>query len=613
MAIAAGCGDSNKSAETPHPKTIEELQRAVRSILTREHVPGAGIALVDKDHIIWAGGVGKADLAANKDVTADTTFRVGSISKSFVALALLKLQEDGRIDLNAKLADLAPEIPVHSPWEATNPVRIVNLLEHTAGFDDMHPSGAYNVIDKPDIPLLDVLQKFSSPFNVRWPPGTKFSYSNPGYGAAGYLIEKINRQPFDEYIRNVILMPLGMLNSDFRLTNLNQPLLAQGYDGDSPKPVPYVSIYLRPAGDLKSSPAEMAHFVQMLLNRGKLGDVEIVRPESIDRMEYPQTTIAARAGLKNGYGLANYTDLDGPVVAHGHNGGINGFLSQYGYMPEQGFGFVVLINSSNSPQALRDISKLVRNYLQDDQPAPKQPPANLPAGELAKFAGYYEKTNPRDQMFAFLDSLLESRKVFVSGDTLFEKGWFGKAKALVPVASNQFRLEDQPVAGRIFFADESGKLVLAGLQFYGIQTDSVWPTVRLCLVLGALVVMATSILFALVWIPRKLLRRMTGVRHISARYVPLLAELSLVGAFLILNEAPDWLLGTYNIITVGIWLLTWAFALLSVWGLWLSLRSFKLDVNLAVRIHSLLVSVACCGIAGYLAYWHIIGLRLWAP
>jgi len=614
IAIFSGCGGAPIGpAETPHPKTIEELQHAVQSILTREHVPGAGIALVDKDHIVWSGGVGKADLAANKEVTADTTFRVGSISKSFVALALLKMQEDGRIDLNAKLADLASEIPVHNPWEATNPVRVVNLLEHTAGFDDMHPSGAYNVIDKPDIALLDVLQKFSSPFNVRWAPGTKFSYSNPGYGAAGYLIEKINHQPFEEYIRSVILVPLGMINSDFRLTNLNQPLLAQGHDGDSPKPVPYVSIYLRPAGDLKSSPAEMAHFVQMLLNRGKLGDVEIARPESIDRMEYPQTTLAARAGLKNGYGLANYTDLDGPVAAHGHNGGIDGFLSQYGYMPEQGFGFVVLINSSNSPRALRDISKLVRNYLQDDQPAPKQPPVNLSAGELAKFTGYYEKTNPRDQMFAFLDCLLAGRKVFAVGGALFEKEWFGKAKALVPVASNQFRLEDQAEANGIFLTDESGKPMFASFQFYGIQTDPIWPAVRLCLVLGALVVMATSIPFALVWIPRKLLRKMKGVGHLSLRYVPLLAVLSLLAAFLILNEAPDWLLGTYNIITVGIWMFTWAFLGLSVWALWLSLRSFKLVVNSGVRIHSLLVSIACCGIAGYLAYWHIIGLHLWAP
>jgi CubicO group peptidase (beta-lactamase class C family) len=613
IAILAGCAGSNRPAEMPHPKTIEELQHAVQSILTREHVPGAGIALVDKDHVIWAGGVGKADLAAGKDVSADTMFRAGSISKSFVALALLKMQEEGRIDLNTKLADLAGEIPVHNPWEATNPVRVVNLLEHTAGFDDMHFSGAYNVIDKPDIALLDVLQKFSSPFNVRWAPGNRFSYSNPGYGAAGYLIEKINHQPFDEYIRATILIPLGMINSDFRLTNLNQPVLARGYEGDSPKPVPYVSIYLRPAGDLKSSPAEMARFVQMMLNRGKLGDAEIVRPESIDRMEHPQTTLAARAGLKDGYGLGNYADLDGPVVAHGHNGGIDGFLSQYGYMPTQGFGFVVLLNSSSSSRALRDISRLVRNYLQNDQPAPKQVPVNLSADELAKFAGYYEQTNPRHDMFAFLDYLLAGRKVFVSGGTLFEKGWFDQAKTLVPVGSNQFRLEDQPEASRIFFTDQNGKSELAGFQFEGVQTSPLWPTARLWLVLIGLIVMATSIPFALAWVPLKLMGKMKGVPHLSLRYVSLLAVLSLLAAFLILNNAPSWWLGTYNIITVGIWLFTWAFVVLSLWGLWLSLRSFKLEVKPALRIHSLLVSIACCGIAGYLAYWHIIGVRLWAP
>src|SRR5713226_8320194 len=180
-----------KKEELPHPRTLEELQAAMRQVLDKEHVPGAGVALISNGELLWCGGLGKANLAANRDITCDTEFRVGSISKTFVALALLKLEEEGKINLQARLQDVAPEVRVNNRWEATNPVRVVNLLEHTAGFDDMEFSEVYNLHDRYDFPLLEVFQRFREPQNVRWPPGMWMSYSNPGYGVAGYLIEKV--------------------------------------------------------------------------------------------------------------------------------------------------------------------------------------------------------------------------------------------------------------------------------------------------------------------------------------------------------------------------------------------------------------------------------------
>ena len=599
-------------AESGPPPGMLGLLQEIQGVLMHEHVPGVGIALVAKDRIIWTGGVGKADVAANRDVTSDTFFRVGSISKGFVALALLKLQEEGKIDLNAKLAILAPEIPAQNPWEATHPIRIADLLEHTAGFDDMHPSGTYNVLDPPDIKLIDVLQKFPAPLESRWPPGTRMAYSNPDYGIAGYLVEKTANEPYELYIRENILLPLGMLGSDFRLTNLNRPGLAKGYKGSGGKPVPYVAIYLRPAGDFKSSPAEFAHFIQMMLNRGKLGDAQIVRPESIDRMEYPQTTLAARAGLKDGYGLANYVNLSGVVATHGHDGGIDGFVSTYAYSPAQGLGYAAFLNSSGSVKAVRDIAKLLQDYLLAGQTIPAPPSGRAPA-DLEKFAGYYARANPRDQQFAFLDALLGGKRVFVENNTLYESGWFAGALQLVPVGDNQFRKVKEPEASTIFFQGENGEAVMADLSFFGIRTSVAWPAARLALILCALVLMASSLLFALVWIPRKLMGRMRGVARLSVRCVPLLAVIALGCAVLLLNNMPGWYAGTYNILTVGFWLLTWIFAALSVYGLFVTAFPFRQPVKAAVRIHSLLVAIACCGIAAYLARWGMIGFHFWGP
>src|SRR6202140_3050737 len=199
--------------EPAPPKTLEELQKAIKNDLEKHHVPAAGVALVSRGELLWCGGIGEADVASKRPVTCDTEFRVGSISKTFVALALLKLQEEGKINLEARLHDVAPEIPFKNRWEPTHPVRIVNLLEHTAGFDDMEFSEVYNLRDRYDFPLLEVFKRFRKPQAARWPPGTRMSYSNPGNAIAGYLIEKVTGMPFDQYSRETFLR--AMENADY--------------------------------------------------------------------------------------------------------------------------------------------------------------------------------------------------------------------------------------------------------------------------------------------------------------------------------------------------------------------------------------------------------------
>ena len=218
LCLIVSAAQAQQPTELPHPKTLPDLQKAMRDVLDKAHLPGAGVALVSNGELLWCQGFGKADLASGRDMTCDTEFRVGSISKTFVALALLKLQEEGKINLEARLQDVAPEVPVQNQWESANPVRIVNLLEHTAGFDDMEAAEVYNFKDAYDFPLLEVFQRFREPEIVRWPPSTRMSYSNPGYGIAGYVIEKITHQPFDQYIRETILRPLGIVTADFRFT-----------------------------------------------------------------------------------------------------------------------------------------------------------------------------------------------------------------------------------------------------------------------------------------------------------------------------------------------------------------------------------------------------------
>jgi CubicO group peptidase (beta-lactamase class C family) len=602
----------------PHPKTLPELQKAMKDVLDKAHLPGAGVALVSNGDLLWCGGFGKADVAGGRDVTCDTEFRVGSISKSFVALALLKLQEEGKINLEARLQDVAPEVPVNNPWESTNPVRIVNLLEHTAGFDDMQASEVYNLSDRYDFSLLEVFKRFREPQDVRWPPGTRMSYSNPGFGVAGYLIEKVTGAPFDQYIRQTILRPLGMVNADFPFTDANKALLATPYDGNPPHALQgYPYIYLRPAGDLKASPGELAKLVQLLLRRGKTADARIVKPESVIRMESVESTLAAKNGLRLGYGLANYTEVEGGVVTHGHDGGIDGFISSYRYMPEQNWGYVVLLNSTQSFQVLVDLNRLAIDFLSKDFPKPQQPAVSIPARELEKFAGYYAPGAPRSQLLSFIEDLSGGVRIRVINGQLTRSGLFGKTVPLIPIGKNFFRGEKEPEATSIFVTDSAGQMVLSSQGMdgfsYGERSNIALPYARIALLVLCVVLMATSVLFAMVWILRKLFGGMKDVKHLAVRAFPLLATLSFVALVFCLTKLGGADTGKLTVWTASIFVSGILFPLLSLYGLLLAVRVPKNEIHNGARVHSLLVALACCVVAIFIASWHLIALRLWAP
>ena len=614
-----------KKEELPHPKTLEELQKAMKDVVERDHVTGGGVALVSNGQLLWCGGIGKGDLSANRDVTCDTEFRVGSISKTFVALALLKLEEEGKINLYARLQDVAPGIPLKNRWASSNPVRIVNLLEHSAGFDDMQPSEVYNRHDRWDYPLLDVFKRFQEPQDVRWPPGTRFSYSNPGYGIAGYLIEKVSGQRFDAYIQQNILAPLEISVGDFRLTDANYGVLAQGYEGNPPRAIPYKNIYLRPAGDMKASPGELAKLVQFFLRRGRAGDVALVKPESIARMEYPETISSAKNGLRLGYGLANYTESDGSVITHGHDGAIDGFISTYRYMPEQNWGYVVLLNSTVSYKALQDMNHLAIEFLSKDFPKPQQPAISLTAQELKKFSGYYAPRAPRRELMLptreALRRLTEGKWIRVANGKLESSSLFGKGREpLLPVGKNLFRGEKEPEATAVFFPDANGRMIYVGSgengEAYGERVFPIWVFTRLLLLAASALVIASALPYGLFWgswlFLAKFNKRVKRMKHPRVRAVPLFAVLSLLLVLVAFTKAMD-NIGTFNFWSFLIWLLTIAFLLLSLAGLALAVSVPKAGIHKLERIYSLVLSSACCVVTLFFSAWHLIGLRLWAP
>jgi CubicO group peptidase (beta-lactamase class C family) len=514
LICAGGLVVAQAQADDPTPATLEEFKAAAARVLEDTGVPGAGIALVRVDGTEWAGGVGWADRERRVPVTADTHFRAGSISKTFVALALVQLYEDGKLDLDATVASVLPELRIDNPWADEAPITVRHLLEHTAGFDDMHFNEIYVVDGSPDLPLPQVLQLNPASRRVRWRPGTRMSYSNPGYGVAGLVVEKISGLPFEQYVEEKIFAPLEMPTSSFRLAPEDDPALAQGYGDRSGPPVTRRRIYLRPAGALHTSPAELAHLVEALLGWGERrradgGQGYVVDPEYQSNMEWPRTTLASQAGVRGGYGLGIASTISLPYYVLGHGGGIDGFISTYGYSPSRDVGYVVLLNSTHAPAALSRLSSLAIRYLKRDVEPPPKPVVSAERADLERHVGYYRDASPRNAILGAVQFLRDGRTVSVDGDRLLLTPDFGRATPLVPVNPGLFRRESDLDASLAFAAADDGTYVLTGPGVYAVR-QSRWPVVAVRA--GLIAAAAIALLAPLVALGRWIRMRRRGER-----------------------------------------------------------------------------------------------------
>ncbi len=256
--------------------------------LAEADIAGAVVAIVRDGQIVTQRGYGFADVASRRPVDPERTlFRPGSVSKLFTWTAVMQQVEQGRIDLDADVNRyLDFEIP---PYEG-RPVTMRQLLTHTAGFEEQVKTLIENV--PAQIPPYGVLLKRWVPRRI-FAPGTTPAYSNYGTSLAGYIVERVSGEPFDDYVERHIFAPLGMANSSFRqpLPPRLGPMMATGYQRASGDVVPFELVGPAPAGSLSSTGTDMARFMIAHLNRGELGGRRILRPETARLMHSSALTM----------------------------------------------------------------------------------------------------------------------------------------------------------------------------------------------------------------------------------------------------------------------------------------------------------------------------------
>ncbi len=377
--------------EPPKPaQSIAQLRQQLEKILQDTHTPGASVAIVHRDGPEWVAGLGKSNIAANQAATDETLFRIGSTSKAFASLSILKLVNEGKLSLLDPVHKLVPEIWFENRWEATDPVRVVDLLEHTTGWDDWHLREYAK--DAKGMTLREGLDYDHHSRVSRWRPGTRMAYCNSGPPVAAYIVEKITGQAFEDYVTQNFFLPIGMKTATY--FEQASPQLTTLYHADGKTAFPYWNILERPSGAINASAKDMAAYVQFYLNRGAVGGTQIMLAVSIDRMETPTRTWEAQEGLKSGYGLSNYIFVDDGFVYHGHGGAVNGGLTEMSYMPEFGVGYFYSINAGNGG-AFGKIGDAIRAYITRGLTRPPLPAAAQLPANAQQYAGWYEPASPR--------------------------------------------------------------------------------------------------------------------------------------------------------------------------------------------------------------------------
>jgi CubicO group peptidase (beta-lactamase class C family) len=307
-------------------------------------IPGVVFIFVQGDEVIYAKGYGYANLEQKTPMdAANTVVRIGSISKSFVATAVMQLVEQGKLDLHADVNQYLTAFQLEDTYP--EPVTLAHLLTHTAGFEDP----PYATSTDPDTlrPLREYLAANMPPRTHA--PGEIYIYCSHGIDLAALIVEEVSGVPFVEYMEQNIFKPLDMEHTQYLLAPPMPKNLATGYFYEKgsflqkniqiPQPMDYDNSY--PSGSMVSTASDMAHFLTAQLQGGCYNGVCILRPETIAQMHEAQVP-TSREGQKATFGFVEWSLAGQPLL--GHSGAIKGFGDMLEFFPDQGFGFFISFN-----------------------------------------------------------------------------------------------------------------------------------------------------------------------------------------------------------------------------------------------------------------------------
>jgi CubicO group peptidase (beta-lactamase class C family) len=346
--------------------------------MKEEEIPGASIALVDDQRILWAQGFGLADKTRGERARAETVYPVGTLSQLLTATAVLQLAEKGAIDLDGPIAEKLPEFSIKTRFAPGAPITMRRLLSHHAGLPAMHFKGMWTA--RP-LALAATVAQLRDEYTA-YPSNHVYSPSDPGYAVAGRLIEVVTGREFGAYMQTSVLAPLGMRESTFNPVGITPRLRAKGYWRGTQE-LPDLRLRDTPAKGLYSNVTDLARFVQMLFAGGVLDGKRVLRESSIAEMLRVQNAdvpldLDARVGL--GWRLSGVRLDTAPraKVAWLYNASPTG-RGRILLVPEHKLAVILLTNSSKGARTVEQVSEALLESVLQARGVRAAPPVTAPA------------------------------------------------------------------------------------------------------------------------------------------------------------------------------------------------------------------------------------------
>jgi CubicO group peptidase (beta-lactamase class C family) len=421
------------------PGAITVLDTIIRNNLKRQRIPGAAVALVHEGRVIFSRCYGYGDTKKKTAISEDTYFMVGSLTKSFTALAVLKLIEQGKINPHVDIRNYIPNFSIRNPYDGEALITVNHLLTHTSGLMVdyyVHLTGEkkYSNAD-----LLSHLQKEYLCFK----PGSACKYSNIGYRLLGMIIEQVTGERFESYLEKEVFKPLGLNNSSFDYTVDMALHMSKGHNGDTE--TSRVDNEDKSASGLFSTLKDLTAFLKFLssratqlsggINNSKIIDLIIKNADPAIDTFYDSKNIYSSGWYLNSY------QFQGVHTVLSSSGNINGFSTAMTYLPEERLGIVILTNSSLGWKANMDIIARGLRSLID---ATSGPGTRRPDGENQKniksTAGYESLCGRYVGFGPIVDIFQKKNKLYAK--------FKGPAALLIPEGDGVFK----PVL-RILFLD----------------------------------------------------------------------------------------------------------------------------------------------------------------
>jgi D-alanyl-D-alanine carboxypeptidase len=348
-------------------------------------LPGFSVGVVHDKELIWSKGYGFADIANKIPATDATLYRVASITKTFTAAAVMQLVEEGKLSLEDPVSKYLPWFTPKNA-DAAHPVRVWNLLTHTAGLQREAPGTDWDKLNGPDIATV-VAATAAIPLSM--PPLTRLKYSNYGFTVAGELVTAVSGIAYTRHVQERILQPLGMTNSLLLDGTESKPGLAVPYGKRLPGRARGVETQMDKqgilsAGGLVTSVRDLAKWASLQFNESDDFKGPVLTGRSIREMHRPRFLLP---DWSQGWSIGWRLTRGEKRAEIGHGGSLPGYKSSLLINPASKVAVILLINAEDGPRELAaSAMKIVSGPIEKAATPPETPAA---AGDFSNFEGLY--------------------------------------------------------------------------------------------------------------------------------------------------------------------------------------------------------------------------------